>query len=62
DACISEVGAVEGDRWSWRLNWRRRLFQWEVESVSQLLASLDSFSPSLVLDKWWWNFAPDGIF
>ncbi|MCH82598.1 F-box family protein [Trifolium medium] len=60
--CVSDVGVFDGDRWSWRLNWRRSLFQWEMDSVSNILAILDTFRPSLAADKWWWNFASDGCF
>jgi hypothetical protein len=46
----------------WNLSWRRRLFQWEEECVSQLLASLENVSLTSEDDCWGWKLEVDGVF
>jgi hypothetical protein len=62
ETSIGEVRILEGEVWGWNLVWRRRLFLWEEESLSHLLASLGDWRPSSYPDSWWWNLAPDGVF
>ncbi|GAU20198.1 hypothetical protein TSUD_352620 [Trifolium subterraneum] len=63
DACVSEVVVREEEETlSWNLTWRRRLFQWEEDSLNQLVASLGSVRLSNVDDKWRWSCDPDGVF
>jgi hypothetical protein len=59
---VSEVGEVVEGTVVWSLNWRRRLFQWEEDSLANLLASLANILLSSVDDGWRWNVEPDGIF
>jgi hypothetical protein len=42
DGKVGDLLVREGDRRSWLLTWRRRLFQWEEESLSQLMNLLGS--------------------
>ncbi|PNX76224.1 ribonuclease H [Trifolium pratense] len=57
----SEVVLVDGERQSWNLLWRRRLFQWE-ESVTALVALLDNVRLSLEEDTWRWSLDPESCF
>jgi hypothetical protein len=59
---VSEVGVLDVDRRVWNLSWRRRLFQWEEESVSHLLASLENVVLSVDDDCWGWKLEVDGVF
>ncbi|MCI18430.1 hypothetical protein A2U01_0039584, partial [Trifolium medium] len=51
-----------GERRSWNFLWRRRLFQWEEECVTHLLASLENVCLTHEDDKWRWSFDPEGNF
>jgi hypothetical protein len=62
EATIRDVVVVDGDRVGWNLSWRRRLFQWEEERVSILLAHIGGVRISNVEDSWRWNFDPSGVF
>ncbi|CAJ2669139.1 unnamed protein product [Trifolium pratense] len=62
-ACISDVVENgEGESHRWKLLWRRSLFQWEEESVAQLLVTIDDVRLSHEEDKWRWSVSPDGSF
>ncbi|MCI14133.1 hypothetical protein A2U01_0035260, partial [Trifolium medium] len=61
--CIRDVVEIgEGESRSWNLLWRRSLFQWEEESVVQLLDTIDNVSFSNEEDKWCWKVNPEGCF
>ncbi|PNY16059.1 hypothetical protein L195_g012768 [Trifolium pratense] len=63
NVCISDVVENrEGESRSWKLLWRRNLFQWEEESVAQLLVTIENVTLSHEEDKWWWNVSPKGCF
>ncbi|GAU34179.1 hypothetical protein TSUD_162800 [Trifolium subterraneum] len=62
EATVSEMMVVEGETKSWNFLWRRSLFLWEEERVSQLLSLLENVSLSLEEDKWHWALDPDGCF
>ncbi|MCI17694.1 F-box family protein, partial [Trifolium medium] len=53
---------LEGESRRWNLHWRRALFQWEEDSVLELVESLENVSFSLEEDKWRWSLNPDGCF
>jgi hypothetical protein len=59
---MSELLGQEADESVWNFLWRRRLFQWEEECVTSLLASLANVSLSLQEDKWWWFLDAGGCF
>jgi hypothetical protein len=62
EATVRELLGNEGDGSVWNLIWRRRLFQWEEDSVLSLLASLANVPLSLQDDKWWWYCDAAGCF
>jgi hypothetical protein len=62
EATIRDVVVVDGDRVGWNLSWRRRLFQWEEERVSILLALIGGVRISNVEDSCRWNLDPSGVF
>jgi hypothetical protein len=59
DATIRDVVVPEGDQKSWNFEWRRSLFQWEEEKVSQLLAALEDVRLTNLEDRWHWKLDPD---
>ncbi|MCI22479.1 pantothenate synthetase, partial [Trifolium medium] len=60
EAKVRELVSVEGERYNWNFIWRRRLFLWEEESVSQLVTSLANVRLSNVEDKWRWVVDAEG--
>jgi hypothetical protein len=62
EATISELAVVEGGIIHWNFSWRRMLFVWEEELVTNLLVSLEVFSLSSDEDSWCWRLDPDGCF
>ncbi|KAK2410379.1 hypothetical protein QL285_045745 [Trifolium repens] len=62
EVTIGELVVVDGDRIGWNFSWRRRLFHWEEESVSLLLAQIDHIRISNVEDRWRWNLDSEGVF
>jgi hypothetical protein len=53
------VVVLEGVQKSWNFEWRRSLFQWEEEKVSQLLAALEDVRLTNLEDRWHWKLDPD---
>ncbi|MCH88363.1 LINE-1 reverse transcriptase like, partial [Trifolium medium] len=62
EAFIREVVVIEDNTKNWNLVWRRRLFQWEEDSLNQLLVMLEEVRLSHEEDKWRWSFDPEGCF
>jgi hypothetical protein len=62
EATIGNLVVVEGDRIGWNFSWRRRLFHWEEERVTLLLAQIEVIRLSNVEDRWRWNLVPEGVF
>jgi hypothetical protein len=61
--CIRDVVEIgEGESCSWKLLWRRSLFQWEEESVVQLMDTIENMSFFNEDDKWCWKVNPEGCF
>lgn len=44
---VYEFGECVNDRWQWKLKFRRRLFQWEIELEAELMRILSHMSPSI---------------
>jgi hypothetical protein len=62
DARIGDLFLLEGESRSWSFIWRRSLFLWEEDLVSQLLVLLDSVLLSFEEDRWCWKLNPvDGF-
>jgi mannosylglycoprotein endo-beta-mannosidase len=62
DVCVGELLMVEGDRRWWNLNWRRNLFQWEMERLNVLVGLIANVSLSLQEDGCIWKLNPvDGF-
>jgi hypothetical protein len=57
-----DLVVIVGDSVVWNWSWRRRLFLWEEERVSQLVAYLGDFRPSSNEDSWRWKLDPEGCF
>jgi hypothetical protein len=53
---------IDGERRSWSLSWRRRLFQWEEEGVAHLMNLLDAAVFYLEEDRWSWLPESDEVF
>ncbi|MCI04661.1 DUF4283 domain protein [Trifolium medium] len=49
---ISDMGHWSSNDWIWNLNWRRNLFQWELDLVAQLERYIRD-SPILLVDDSW---------
>jgi len=45
---------------SWSLNWRRRLFVWEENLLTNLLEDLKGFVWTQGEDRWWWSLEGNG--
>ncbi|MCH82363.1 LINE-1 reverse transcriptase like [Trifolium medium] len=62
-ACVREmIVETEADPCFWNFQWRRTLFQWEEETVSQLMVLLDRVTLSNEADLWRWLLDPEGCF
>ncbi|MCH84663.1 putative non-LTR retroelement reverse transcriptase [Trifolium medium] len=59
---VSDLIVVDGVTKTCNLLWRRRLFHWEEEIVTQLLVSLENVCLSIEEDKWRWILESDGNF
>ncbi|GAU21872.1 hypothetical protein TSUD_33690 [Trifolium subterraneum] len=59
---VSHFCEQEGERRRWFFSWRRELFQWELDLVSQLNDILEPVVLSLDDDSWIWRPDVDGIF
>lgn len=60
---VSEVGEWIGTRWTWKLEWRRELFEWEKELLQQLHNVLNKNEPMRgIEDKVIWKASKDGKF
>ncbi|MCH79402.1 LINE-1 reverse transcriptase like [Trifolium medium] len=62
EATVRDLVVVVGERRNWNFLWRRRLFLWEEDSVSQLLALLENLNLSNEEDKWRWVLSTEGEF
>jgi hypothetical protein len=62
EVTIRNLVVVEGDRIGWNFSWRRRLFHWEEERVTLLLAQIEGVRLTNGVDSWRWNLDPGGVF
>jgi hypothetical protein len=51
---------LEEDSRAWNFHWRRRLFHWEDECVSELLDCLGNVTFQDQDDSWRWDLTPEG--
>jgi hypothetical protein len=59
---ISQVGGWTNDGWVWNLKWRRQLFIWEEELLSNLLNIIGSANLALHDDSWICEIGDDGVY
>ncbi|XP_057452077.1 uncharacterized protein LOC130743872 [Lotus japonicus] len=62
NATISDLGSFEGGRWVWDLGLRRRLFDWELPRLQELMSYLNSVFPCDEEDTIVWSGATNGLF
>jgi hypothetical protein len=62
EGVVRDMYEVNGDNLQWSFNWRRRLFSWEEDQVSQLQVLLDQVRVTEEVDCWWWYPDPEGAF
>jgi hypothetical protein len=60
EAKISDLVVLEEDSRVWNFRWRRRLFHWEEECVSELLDCLGNVTFQDQDDSWRWDLTPEG--
>jgi hypothetical protein len=58
----NKVSDFVGEDGSWSFSWRRNLFRWEEDLVSNLIRVLELVTFSLVEDCWWWTKDEEGEF
>jgi hypothetical protein len=62
DLLVSDAGSWVGGWWCWAVEWRRNLFEWELELYQNLLEVICGTSMSGAADNWVWIEAGDGVF
>ncbi|GAU35611.1 hypothetical protein TSUD_30280 [Trifolium subterraneum] len=62
DGKVNDFYELLDGSWNWSFSWRRELFQWEEDLVTQLREVLDPVVLSLEEDYWRWRPGPDGLF
>jgi hypothetical protein len=62
DGMVGELGHWEGDDWVWDLRWRRSLFVWEMNLLTDLLVVAFRASRVAREDVWSWTHSPDSRF
>ena len=56
EANLCDCGLWVNGVWEWNLRWRRGLFAWEKDKVSQLLEMISNKRPELeTIDIWVWK-------
>jgi hypothetical protein len=59
---IREMGRWSNNVWTWKLNWRRNLFQWEADLVAQLESFINGTPILLVDDSWSCSKGDEGFY
>jgi hypothetical protein len=59
---VGQAGRRVDDVWRWDLLWRRHLFVWENELLTELLAALEGVIMSDTIDRWIWKPGNGGLF
>lgn len=60
--CCQGMHRGGGKIWWWAFNWRRSLFVWEDNLLTELLGDLEGFVGSEVEDSWRWKLESDHFF
>lgn len=60
DGLVGDLGHWEGGIWVWDLSWRRPLFVWEYDLLTDLLEVAKRHSRIVREDAWYWSISPDG--
>ncbi|GKV46811.1 hypothetical protein SLEP1_g53774 [Rubroshorea leprosula] len=56
-----QMGRELNGTWEWKLNWRRRLMEWEEESTYELSKMIEKVKMQpRIIDKWEWVHKRDG--
>jgi hypothetical protein len=59
---VEEFLVRDGIESTWRFDWRRNLFQWEIDLLGQLLEMLEPITLTEEEDCWKWVPEPEGNF
>lgn len=63
DKCIKEMGAWVEGVWSWRWEWRKDLFDLDLNVFSQLLSTVNRCKVQEdIMDCWNWRVHPAGVY
>ncbi|KAL6566436.1 hypothetical protein OROGR_002051 [Orobanche gracilis] len=63
EAKISDMGEWREGEWYWNFQWRRSLFQWELQQLDTLTNRIKDSKPLLDKDDWWfWKHDKSGTF
>lgn len=62
EVAVAEVGSRLGGKWEWKLEFRRRFFDWEVEQYQSFLNLINSFVSSGTYDLLFWKGDAMGMF
>jgi hypothetical protein len=62
EAMVEDMWEVNEDGGRWAFRWRRRLFVWEENLLTNLMGELDGFIWNNVGDKWRWKLGGEDVF
>ena len=62
EANIGDLGTFDTADGNWSFSWRRPLFVWENDLLTELFADLEGFRGTLEEDVWWWRLEESGEF
>jgi hypothetical protein len=62
DLLVAEARVWVDGLWCWKVDWRRALFDWELELYQNLLEAIGGVVLSEVDDRWTWAEEGDGSF
>jgi hypothetical protein len=62
DKCVSDFGDWRNEVWCWMFRWRRQLFVWEGELLSQLLELLSNTTLTHEEDSWVCTIGDGGVY
>jgi len=62
EATVNEMWEENEDEGRWDFRWRRRLFVWDENLLTNLLNDLEVFMRSLEEDRWRWELGEEEVF
>ncbi|GKV02303.1 hypothetical protein SLEP1_g14756 [Rubroshorea leprosula] len=58
---ISQMGLWREDTWQWTLHWRRSLYEWEKDNLTEMLGLINNLHPIKdQTDHWEWKHNKEG--